>query len=94
MTILERIEKAIHNLDCNTDNIDKLIALAYFVGKERATKEVSDEYKKLLAEQRERAKNCRYHNMVAEIIGDKEYIYFCDYGCEMTGLFGSDNTEI
>lgn len=94
MTVIQRIKQAVNNLDCETDNIDKIIALAYMIGKEKATREVSNAYNKLLAEQRERAEKCRYHNMAAEIIGDERYIYFGDYDGAMCYTFGSDETEV
>ena len=47
-----------------------------------------------LAEQRERAEKCRYHKMAAEIIGDKEHLYFGDYDGGMRYTFGSDETEV
>ena len=92
MTVIQRIKQAVNNLDCETDNIDKIIALAYMIGKEKATREVSNAYNKLLAEQRERAEKCRYHNMASEIIGDKKYIYFPSYSGEMSAIFGEDDT--
>ena len=94
MTVIERIKQAVDNYDCEKDNLDKIIALAYMIGKEKATKEVSDAYSKLLAEQRERAEKCRYHKMAAEIIGDKEHLYFGDYDGGMRYTFGSDETEV
>ena len=92
MTVIQRIKQAVNNFDCETDNIDKIIALAYMIGKEKATRDVSNAYNKLLVEQRKRAENCRYHNMAAEIIGDKKYIYFPSYSGEMSAIFGEDDT--
>ena len=94
MTIKQRIKKCLESFNCDNDNLEKIVALAYYMGKERATREVSDAYKALLAEQRERAENCRYHNMAAEIIGDKKYIYFPSYSGEMSAIFGEDDTEL
>lgn len=94
MTIIERIKKAVDNLDCETDNIDKLIALAYYIGREDATREISDQYNAVLAEQRERADNSRYHKLAHEIIGDIRYIYSGDYAKAMKATFGSDKTKL
>lgn len=94
MTVLEKVRQCVENLDCEKDTAEKLIALAYYIGKEEATREVSDSYKKLLKDQRSRAENCRYKHMAAKIIGDQKYIYFPDYAQDMTGLFGSDKTEV
>lgn len=94
MTVLQRIKAAFENFDCGKDDINKIIALAYYAGKEKATREVSDSYKQLIQEQRKRAENCRYKHMANKIIGDQNYIYFGDYDCGMTGCFGNDETEI
>ena len=48
MTIKERVMHCVENLDCEKDNIEKLVALAYFIGKEEATKNVSDAVKALI----------------------------------------------
>lgn len=94
MTVLQRVKSAVRNFDAETDNIDKIIALAYYIGKEKATKEVSDEYKKLIQGQRNRANNCRYRHLANKVIGAQNYIYFDDYDCGMTEHFGDDVTQI
>lgn len=94
MTVLQRIKQAVNNLDCSKDDVNKIIALAYYIGKEEATRTVSDEYKKLIQAQRKRADNCRYKHLANKIIGEQNYIYFGDYDNAMTGLFGSDDTTI
>lgn len=94
MTIIERVRQCVDSLDCSSDTVEKLVALAYYIGREEATREISDKYKKLIQEQRKRAENCRYKHMANNIIGTENYIYSPDYGMEMTGLFGSDDTEI
>ena len=94
MTVIERVKECVKNLECEKDTTEKLIALAYFIGKEEATREVSDSYKKLIQEQRKRAAECRYKHMAEKVIGDQNYIYFGDYDGAMTGLFGSDDMKI
>ena len=94
MTILEKVKGGVNNLNCDVDSIEKVIALAYFIGREEATKEVSDKYTALLTEQRKRANNCRYKHMVHSIIGDTEFIYSPDYAQDMTATFGSDETNV
>ena len=94
MTILEKVKTCVENHDCDKDCVEKLIALAYFIGREEATKEVSDKYTALLSEQRERANNCRYKHLAHFVIGDTRYIYFPDYAQDMTATFGSDETNI
>lgn len=94
MTIIERIKKALDNLDCEEDNLDKLIALAYYIGREEATKEISDKYNAVLAEQRERADASRYHLLAHKIIGDTRYIHSGDYAQDIKTMFGGDKTEL
>ena len=94
MTVLEKIKACVDNFDCETDNVDKLIALAYYIGKEKATKDISDQYNALLREQRERANACRYKHLAHSVIGDKQFIYSPDYAGDMTEAFGSDETNI
>ena len=92
MTYLEKIKEIIDS-NCDMDNvrsIDKLVTIAFYYGKEKATKEISDKYNSLIQVLRERAKNTRYHKLANSIIGDKNYIYSPDYAMEFTTLFGSD----
>ena len=51
-------------------SIEKMILLAYEIGREEATKEVSNAYANLLHKIRERADQCRYHHMVRRIISE------------------------
>lgn len=93
MKIKERIEKALKCRNFETDNIDKIIAIAYYMGKEKATKEICDRHKKIFDEQKERAKKCRYHKMAMEVIGNERTIYSDDYSNDITKTFGDDDTE-
>ena len=94
MTINERIKAAIQNMDCEKDDLNKIVALAYYMGREEATKEISDRYNNHIAEQKKRAAACRYHKMAAEIVGPEDYLYSGDYASEMTLTFGDDPTEL
>lgn len=93
-TIRERVKMALENHDFETDNLDKLIALAYFMGQEEATRRISDRYNAHLAAQHKRAEACRYHKMAAEIVGPEKFLYSPDYAGDMTDLFGKDETEL
>lgn len=93
MTIIERVKECINNLECEKDSVEKVIALAYYMGLEKGTRQTSNEYKKLIQQQRERAENCRYKHMANAVIGDQNYIYCSNYDMAMTGIFGSDETE-
>lgn len=76
------------------DDARKLVAIAYYMGRESATKEISDKYNALIKSMRRRAKNCRYKNMAQEVIGDTSYIYSPDYAGDMTSMFGKDPTKL
>ena len=96
MTILGKINSLIHHggaLDLEADITNKLIYIAYYIGREAAARELADSYNALIAEMRQRAAECRYHRMANEIRGDKNYIYSPDYAGDMTATFGSDATE-
>jgi len=97
MTIKERVQQIITspNVDMEKDSIEKLVYIAYYIGRESAAKEVSNLYANHLAKQTERAQVCRYHKMVAEILQNGDgYIYSSDYAGDMTATFGSDETEV
>lgn len=94
MKITERIQHALQNHDMEVDSIDKIIAIAYMIGREQAAKEISDKYNDLIAQQNKRAENCRYHKMASEIIGEQKYIYSPWYDQTITNEFGNDNTNI
>ena len=94
MTVIERINQALKEADLETDSINKIIALAYYIGREDACKEVSDDYNALIAEQRVRANNNRYHKFANAVIGDQDYIYHSDYKQDIKTLFGDEQTNI
>ena len=97
MTCKEKILSIISGetgYDIDVDDWRKLVAIAYYMGIETATKNVSDRYSNLIKEQRKRANSCRYHNMANEIIGRTEYIYDPNYSGEFTAEFGNDNTVL
>ena len=54
--------------EMDKDSIEKLVKIAYYMGREEAAREVSDKYSDHIAEQKQRASECRYHNMAAEIV--------------------------
>lgn len=94
MTVIERIAECKKCTDFNADTVEKLIALAYFIGREEATREMSDKYNAIFKEQRLRANDCRYHRMAMNVIGNTNYIYSPDYAGDVKTTFGSDETEV
>lgn len=97
MTIYDRVQQLVNGdrkVDMETDSLDKLICMAYWIGREEATRATSDAYAAHMAAQTERAKTCRYHRMALDILQNgKGYIYMSDYRKDMTASFGSDETE-
>ena len=99
MTVKEKIMSIVDapnqdGYDMDVDDWRKLVAMAYYMGRESATRNVSNQYNKLIQDQRKRASECRYSKMTNKIIGDKDYIYFPDYAGDMTAMFGSDETNL
>lgn len=98
MTIIERIRQIVASeIDLSEEkpaSLEKLVYIAYFMGREEATREVSDKYSAHIAEQHKRADACRYSRMANAVVGPERFIYSGDYACEMTGLFGSDPADI
>ena len=94
MTVKEKILSIVDKFDCEVDDWNKLVGMAYYIGKEQGVKEISDKYTALLAEQRKRANKCRYNRMAHKVIGDVKYIYHPDYSGDMTEMFGNDETKL
>ena len=98
MTILERVKAiAQSEIDMNDGkaaSIEKMIYMAYYIGREEATREVSDMYNRHIMEQHDRASKCRYRYMADAIVGPETYLYHPDYAQDMTGLFGSDPADL
>ena len=102
MEVKERIKQAIKNADYNIDNLDKIISIAYFMGRESKAVEMGDRVKALLSRMRDRANKCRYHNMAHAIIDDDditsvgvmEILYDHDYSRDETEAFSYDETNV
>lgn len=98
MTIIERVKSVVHSdvdlCSTGTASIEKMIAMAYWMGREEAARQVSDMYNAHLAEQRKRAEKCRYRYMAEAVVGDERFLYCPDYSGEMTETFGSDPADI
>lgn len=97
MTCKEKILSIIKGdtgYDMDVDDFRKLVAIAYYMGIETATKNVSDRYNKHIAKQHERADACRYYKMAKGIVGPETYLYDPNYRAEMTEMFGNDTTSL
>ncbi len=99
MTVKERVLSVVRDgVDLGNgydkSSIEKMIYLAYYIGREQATREVSDRYNAHIAEQKARAKKSRYYRLALSVVGNEDYLYSTDYSAEMTGTFGSDEADI
>ena len=77
----------------NTDSIDKLMTIAYYIGREEGVKKICDKASKIFADQQAKVKACRYSNMASKVQGDIGTIYDGDYSGGMSD-FGSDETNL
>lgn len=86
MKASDRIRQALNKkIDLETGDLDTLLYLAWWMGYEAATKDVSDRYSQILRDQHARAARCRYRNMAESVIGFKgSYIYLWDYSQPVT----------
>lgn len=76
------------------DTVERLVAFAYYYGRETATKEVSDTYRAMIKEMRKRAESSRYTTLINEAIGDRNYIVFTDYPGRVTKDAGTLETHL
>ena len=96
-TIYQRIKNIIedeNNPDMNEDTLERLILCAYWMGCEDEARNLCDKARLVFDEQRRRAKECRYHNMAAEVIGDIKMLYSPFYAGDCMAVFGNDYTEL
>ena len=96
MTVKERIDQILWQDEYNMDDDrwQKLVIMAYYMGRESATRAVSDLYRGLIGQMLARADACRYSHMAHQVIGDQYGFYLPDYAGDMTTHFGSDETRL
>lgn len=95
-TLNKRVKEALENYKFNNNepaDINAIIAYAYYLGRCEAAKEVCEDAKKIFAEQKKRAAECRYHKMAMDVQGNNDYIYHQDYDAWIHD-FSEDETEI
>ena len=54
--------------DWTKDGTSKLLAIAYYMGREEATKEILDKHNSVIDEQKKRAAKSRYHNFADSMV--------------------------
>lgn len=81
------------------NDIDGLISLAYWIGRESATKQVADRYCDRIKKMREFASKQKYHHLCNAVIDSAnmvmgkhmgDYVYQPDYAGDVTNEFGHD----
>lgn len=92
--ILTRINEAIETDFYEKNDIDKLIFAAVMVGCEDKSEAFSNKVNDVLAEQRYRARRCRYDKMAMKIQGNIEYVYDPDYSKSYTASLGYEEIEL
>lgn len=60
-------------------DLEELIRLAYYLGAETEARDHGERVDKLLKEQKERARQCRYHKLGLYIQGNVDYVYSPNY---------------
>ena len=95
-TVKETVSEIIRSdkVSLESDSVEKLIYMAYYIGLEKGCKQATDEYKAVLQGQLGRVKACRYHRMAMAIQGNVKFLYDPNYGGTMTSTFGEDKTEV
>ena len=86
----------------DNDNWSKLVAIAYYMGREEKAQECAYYINGYIKRMRDRANACRYSNMANRIIDDPilsksgslEYIYDSDFSADITNEFGCDTTAL
>lgn len=94
MTIKQRIRKCLKSWDGETDTIEKIVAVAYYMGREDAAREICNKAENIFREQMKRAMQCRYRNTAIKVQGNVRIIYSPDYSCTVGDTFGEDDTNI
>lgn len=96
MNIKQKIKQIVATVTYDGEAVDtqrnKLIALAYYIGREEGVKRICDKHAAKIAAMRVKARSCRYHNMSHAVIdaGGQDIIYDADYAGDMTATFGDD----
>lgn len=94
MTYTERVERALQESTQEPgepEYINRLILMAYQLGKTRAAREVCDQHSAQLRTAREKARALRYHAMAEAILPSSDLIYHPDYSGDYVETFGGDS---
>jgi hypothetical protein len=94
-TVRETVARIVHEADFENDEIGKIIAMAYYIGRESVAKKLCDEHSRRVSKARTKAGRMRYHRMINSVLNAMggDIIYSPDYSGDMTATFGSDEVS-
>lgn len=90
---IKQIVGACADWNDHNDTIERLVSYAYYIGREEATRELCDEFSKIIEGQKFRAQQQRYCKMAMSVIGNKTRVYSDDYAGEVIKIAKEDKTE-
>lgn len=105
--IIDRVKEALENSifddEKGINDLNKIIAMAYYMGAEETAKEICNEHNKRAEEAMTRAANCRYYKMAYRVLQGEtikgkpsvvDKIYNEHYAGDMIATFGYDLTSV
>lgn len=94
-TYRDRLAEALNNfIEADVGSLDRLLAYAYYAGREQATRAYADKVREVLKEQQDRARSLRYNKLGLYVQGNLDYVYSSDYAGDYQDAFGDDLTDL
>lgn len=91
-TIIDRVHEIVKKENIETDCMEKLIWAAYMLGREEATIDTANQYRKVLREQIQRAYKVRYYNMALRVQGHIAFLENKEFNREISKRFRREKT--
>ena len=94
-TYRDRLAEALNNFTkADVGSLDRLLAYAYYAGREQAIRAYSAKVREVLKEQQDRARSLRYNKLGLYVQGNLDYVYSSDYAGDYQDEFGNDLTDL
>lgn len=94
-TYRDRLAEALSNITkADVGSLDRLLAYAYYAGREQATRGYADKVREVFKEQKERARSLRYNKLGMYVQGNIDYVYSSDYAGSYQDEVGNDLTDL
>ena len=94
-TYRDRLAEALSNFtEADVGSLDRLLAYAYYAGREQAIRAYSAKVREVLKEQQDRARSLRYNKLGLYVQGNLDYVYSSDYAGDYQDEFGNDLTDL